>query len=647
MSSHNGKGRARVYSYLRFSSIEQKKGDSRRRQDEGAELWCKRNGHALDTALKYADDGVSGFRGVHRTKGKLGLFLKAVEAGVVHPGSILLVENLDRLGREAPSTTLRETIFKLWDHGITLQSLSPEQSYPPGCDQKPEFIVLILYLQRAWDESERKSDLAKSNWAEKQRRAIAENHIITGSVPAWIKVEYDNSDPQKPKAVGFKPIAEAVPVIRQIFEMKAGGMGYGSIVRKLNMEGAWQPPLKKGGGRRKDSSKKQATTGWRISYVKKVLVNRAVLGQYMPKKRQVFLDNEGKPVCKRIPAGDVISDYFPAIIEPDLFNAVQAVLKANHKKGGRIARAANLLAHLAKCAYCGGPMAYCDRGDRGDRWLTCDNGRNAARSEATGKPKCARYSMKYAECEKLVLSNCPELRPQEVLPARDQQKTRCQLLRQRIKAKSAEMQQIDQQAANLVDQLSRTDNATVRDRYQAKIKECDERLTALAKEKEADENELRDAEGGIDRFSAWQRNLETLTRILKKRDVQTRVNLRMHLRELIDKIEVFAVGDTGDNFREAVWNYVDEWETKEDRKALSRFIDELEARRHSREGRFLRVWFKGGGRVDLVPPGSLADGWAIGPKGNLSKAIRPDICGLWEEFQRGNERNRRKRLIRI
>jgi hypothetical protein len=57
------------------------------------------------------------------------------------------------------------------------------------------------------------------------------------------------------------------------------------------------------------------------------------------------------------------------------------------------------------------------------------------------------------------------------------------------------------------------------------------------------------------------------------------------------------------------------------------------ARKRTREGRFVRLWFKGGGRVDLVPPGSLASGWAMGPKGELARVVQPDICALFDEWQ--------------
>src|SRR5262249_6868156 len=91
------------YSYIRFSSPEQAKGDSLRRQTEAADAWCHKNGVALATATTLHDLGKSAFLGKHREnpdRYALAAFLKMVERGRVPRGSFLIVENLDRLTRE-------------------------------------------------------------------------------------------------------------------------------------------------------------------------------------------------------------------------------------------------------------------------------------------------------------------------------------------------------------------------------------------------------------------------------------------------------------------------------------------------------------------------------------------------------------------
>src|SRR5919106_809754 len=92
-----------AYSYIRFSTPEQAKGDSLRRQTEAAKAWCARHGVRLDTSLTFRDLGKSAFLGAHRTnpdRYALAAFLKLVQDGRVPRGSYLVIESLDRLTRE-------------------------------------------------------------------------------------------------------------------------------------------------------------------------------------------------------------------------------------------------------------------------------------------------------------------------------------------------------------------------------------------------------------------------------------------------------------------------------------------------------------------------------------------------------------------
>src|SRR5687767_14004210 len=54
------------FSYVRFSTPEQKEGDSLRRQTEAAKSWCKRNGVRLDESTTLHDLGKSAYLGDHR-----------------------------------------------------------------------------------------------------------------------------------------------------------------------------------------------------------------------------------------------------------------------------------------------------------------------------------------------------------------------------------------------------------------------------------------------------------------------------------------------------------------------------------------------------------------------------------------------------
>src|SRR5690606_29793134 len=89
-----------AYSYLRFSSVKQSKGDSFRRQTEMAEELIQRKGWIMDTSLTLQDLGVSAWKGKNAVEGALAEFVKLCKAGNIKAGSILVIERLDRLSRD-------------------------------------------------------------------------------------------------------------------------------------------------------------------------------------------------------------------------------------------------------------------------------------------------------------------------------------------------------------------------------------------------------------------------------------------------------------------------------------------------------------------------------------------------------------------
>ena len=72
----------KAYSYIRFSTPDQIKGDSLRRQLEGSRQWADDNGYELDTSLR--DLGVSAYSGANRTEGSLRKFIEMIEIGRAH-----------------------------------------------------------------------------------------------------------------------------------------------------------------------------------------------------------------------------------------------------------------------------------------------------------------------------------------------------------------------------------------------------------------------------------------------------------------------------------------------------------------------------------------------------------------------------------
>src|SRR5262245_1857388 len=134
-----------AYSYVRFSFRRQGKGDSVRRQDDGAAQWCKCRGIPLDATLSFRDLGTSAYLGDHRKnpdRHDLACFLKLVETGRVRRGSYFIIENLDRLSREhiRPALSL---LLDLIEAGIRVVQLTPvEQVF----DEDVEPMVLMMAI---------------------------------------------------------------------------------------------------------------------------------------------------------------------------------------------------------------------------------------------------------------------------------------------------------------------------------------------------------------------------------------------------------------------------------------------------------------------------------------------------------------------
>jgi DNA invertase Pin-like site-specific DNA recombinase len=106
-----------AFSYIRFSSPEQAKGDSFRRQSVAAAEWAKHNGYTIVQSLENL--GISAFRGQNQHMGDFGEFLAAAESGRLPEDSVLIVESLDRLSRQEPHPG-----------SLDLSSPAPRQ----GCD---------------------------------------------------------------------------------------------------------------------------------------------------------------------------------------------------------------------------------------------------------------------------------------------------------------------------------------------------------------------------------------------------------------------------------------------------------------------------------------------------------------------------------
>ncbi|MFN7121738.1 MAG: recombinase family protein [Hydrogenophaga sp.] len=165
----------RAYSYLRFSTPEQMRGDSFRRQAALAEAYAHQHGLELDTALTFHDAGVSAFRGRNvGPEGQLGAFLDAIRSGVVPQGSYLLVESLDRISRQTARKALR-SLEDVVEAGAVVVTLNDGRKYTNENLDSDQIALLlsILTFMRAHEESAMKASRLKAVWSEKRSQAVS------------------------------------------------------------------------------------------------------------------------------------------------------------------------------------------------------------------------------------------------------------------------------------------------------------------------------------------------------------------------------------------------------------------------------------------------------------------------------------------
>lgn len=320
----------RAYSYIRFSTPEQGKGDSLRRQVDAARTYAAALGLELDESLR--DLGRSAYSGAHRTQGALGGFLCAVEGGEVPRGSLLIVESLDRLSREQVLDAL-EQFRAILKAGIEVVTLSDGQRYTEASVRKDftQLLVSLLVMARAHEESARKAERVSAAWDQKRLRAV-EGEAMTARCVAWCRAAGTGRERR------YELIPERAAVVRRVFQETVDGMGRRVVVRRLNAEAV--PTWGRSGG-------------WQDSYIAKMLQNRAVMGFGQPHHRTV----EG-----RVPLGEEVAGYYPEAIPPDLFHRANAARVQRRGKGGPQGEGvANLFGGLARCR-CGATMVHVNKG---------------------------------------------------------------------------------------------------------------------------------------------------------------------------------------------------------------------------------------------------------------------------------------------
>jgi Recombinase/Recombinase zinc beta ribbon domain len=202
------------------------------------------------------------------------------------------------------------------------------------------------------------------------------------AAPGWLMLSEDRRS--------FVYLPDRAEVVKQIFEMSAAGVGGYTIAKQLNANNipAFGPSSK-----------------WDQSTIHNMLSNRAVVGEFQPKKYLTARESlRGTRDRKGTPNGEPVKNYYPAVIDESLFILAQETRRKNlaSRRGRKGTQITNLFAGLITCAYCGSAVLFHSNGN--SKSLICSN--------VLENNGCPRTGWSYQDFEERFLEFLPELRAQ-------------------------------------------------------------------------------------------------------------------------------------------------------------------------------------------------------------------------------------------
>jgi len=421
-----------AYSYVRFSSKAQELRDSLRRQIELRDAYLSRHPELILSEQSYQDLGVSAYRGVNKTKGRLKMFLEAVENAYIKPGSFLLVEALDRLSRSDVLDAL-QLFLSIINSGISIVTLNDGRVYSKARvnDNWTELIVSISLMARSREESATKAERIAKSWDQK-RKLIASGEKMTSRGPAWLSLSPDRKR--------WVPDKEKVAIINKAFKLALEGHGLMTIANILNEAG------------HRTFGPKPCT--WTIGTLHQLMSSESLIGTLTRNSRRV---RDGVPEAEK---PQPVEGYYPVIVKPETFHRVrEAMTKRRYVGGGQTKTSvSNLLAGIMFCR-CGAKLQIV--GSRGKyRSLRC--------SSAYVGAGCKEGYFSYRQTEQGVISWLSTEIGQFVAKLDVQANDPVQLLQ-------VEIDSIDRRLASLIDQLETVKSTA----YTARINQLEKQRQVL------------------------------------------------------------------------------------------------------------------------------------------------------------------------
>jgi len=300
--------------YGRFSSKPQERGDSKRRQIEGARRYAARHGLEI-VGEPYFDEGVSGKAGANLEK-EFGRILSDSKSG-----DGILCEFLDRIGRQNPFI-LGKLLYDTAQKGITVIAWAEGKVINKDNINSLETMFSVFTgTAVGFNENQRKIKRGTDTNTESYKNAV--KGIASKNVSKFLPECYYWDAAKKQIAIN----EDKAKVIRFIFDEYTGGKGTTTICRLLNKKGTATP------------YKKRITGGWNETTIRNILRNETYAGVATIKGYRI--------TC------------FKGVISQEQFQKTALLLErfsTRHGRTGECSRINNVFKSIAVCK-CGGKLA--------------------------------------------------------------------------------------------------------------------------------------------------------------------------------------------------------------------------------------------------------------------------------------------------
>lgn len=291
--------------YIRVSRVGERDERLRSPQFQASAIEAKASSAGVGVRMFKPELDVSGST---RERAVLDSIVEAIERGEL---AGIVVYNLKRLSRLKPLDRI-ELVERIESAGGTILSASEsfDATTPEGRLARNLFFEIA---RMEWEQAAEGFAVAKAN-------AIASGRAVMRLAPFGYRFDDDHA---------LELVGEDAAIVRELFELRASGASYGDCLEHF-----------------------ERSTG-RSSYretIRYMLSNRVYIGE-LRYGREVELVNVGGA---------------PAIVDEELFEAVQAVNEERNRAHGRPGggKAKSLLAGIATCAGCGRGLVCTRTGSR-------------------------------------------------------------------------------------------------------------------------------------------------------------------------------------------------------------------------------------------------------------------------------------------